>query len=43
MEYQRPASGQQFSIRRGDAAATVGQVAAVLRSFSVGGVFFTET
>ncbi len=43
MEYQRPASGQQFSIRRRDAAATVGQVAAVLRSFSVGDVFFTET
>ena len=39
----RPVSGQQFEIRRGDAVARVGQVAAVLREFSVGGVHFTET
>lgn len=38
----RPVSGHQFEIRRGDAVARVGQVAAVLREFSVGGVHYTE-
>jgi len=39
----RPASGRQFEIRRGGSVARVGQVAAVLREFSVDGVHFTET
>ncbi len=39
----RPVSGQQFEIRRGEAVVRVGQVAALLREFSVGGVHFTET
>jgi aldose 1-epimerase len=39
----RPATGGQFELRRGDAVARIGQVAAVLREFSVGGVHFTET
>lgn len=43
----RPASGEQFELRFGDGAdaakAVVGQVAAVLREFSVGGVHYTET
>jgi aldose 1-epimerase len=38
----RPATGRQFELRRGDAIARIGQVAAVLREFSVGGVHFTE-
>ena len=39
----RPATGIQYEIRRGGAVARVGQVAAVLREFSVDGVHFTET
>lgn len=39
----RPVSGVQFEIRRGEALVRVGQVAAVLREFSVAGVHFTET
>ncbi|MET3805433.1 aldose 1-epimerase [Nakamurella sp. UYEF19] len=39
----RPVSGHQFEVRRGDAVVKVGQVAAVLREFSVAGVHFTET
>lgn len=39
----RPVSGQQFVVRRGAAIVKVGQVAAVLREFSVDGVHFTET
>lgn len=43
----RPASGEQFEIHRGTGAgaakAVVGQVAAVLREFSLGGVHYTET
>ncbi len=39
----RPASGRQFRLSRGDASARIGQVAAVLREFDVGGVPFTET
>ncbi len=39
----RPVSGRQFLVRRGAAVVRVGQVAAVLREFSVGGVHFTET
>ena len=38
----RPATGRQFEIRLGDAVARVGQVAAVLREFSVRGAQFTE-
>ena len=38
----RPVSGDQVEIRRGDAVARIGQVAAVLRKFSVGGAHFTE-
>ena len=38
----RPVSGRQFEIRRGAALARVGQVAAVLREYSVGGTAFTE-
>jgi len=40
---QRPVSGLQFELRRGEAVARIGQVAAVLREFSVAGVHFTET
>ncbi len=43
MTSPRPASGRQFEIRRGAAVARVGQVAAVLREFSVAGAHFTET
>src|ERR1700712_2100450 len=43
MTSARPATGHQFEIRRGNAIARVGQVAAVLREFSVNGVHFTET
>ena len=39
----RPVSGRQFEISRGSAKVRVGQVAAVLREFSVSGVHFTET
>ena len=39
----RPVSGHQYEVRRGDAVVKIGQVAAVLREFSVGGVQFTET
>jgi aldose 1-epimerase len=39
----RPASGEQFVLHRGAARAVVGQVAAVLREFSVDGVHYTET
>ena len=39
----RPASGEQFKLRRGAARAQIGQVAAVLREFSVDGVHYTET
>lgn len=39
----RPVSGRQFELLRGGAVARVGQVAAVLREFSVDGVHFTET
>ncbi len=39
----RPATGRQHEIRRGAAVARVGEVAAVLREFSVDGVAFTET
>ncbi len=39
----RPASGAQFELARGGARAQVGQVAAVLRAFSVDGVHYTET
>jgi aldose 1-epimerase len=39
----RAVSGHQFEIRHGDALVRVGQVAAVLREFSVAGVHFTET
>ena len=38
----RPASGRQFELRRGTATARIGQVAAVLREFTVGGVAHTE-
>ncbi len=38
----RPMSGHQVEIRRGDAVAKVGQVAAVLREYAVAGVHFTE-
>jgi aldose 1-epimerase len=43
MTSPRPASGRQFEIRRGAAVAKVGQVAAVLREFSVDGALYTET
>jgi aldose 1-epimerase len=43
MTSSRPATGRQFELRRGAAVARVGQVAAVLREFSVDGVHFTET
>ncbi|SDO37653.1 aldose 1-epimerase [Nakamurella panacisegetis] len=43
MTAPRAVSGRQFELRRGDAFARIGQVAAVLREFSVGGVQFTET
>lgn len=43
MTASRAVSGRQFELRRGDAVARIGQVAAVLREFSVGGVHFTET
>lgn len=39
----RPVSGEQFVLHRGDAVARVGQVAAVLREFSVGTTAYTET
>jgi aldose 1-epimerase len=39
----RPATGRQFELRRGAATARVGEVAAVLREFSIDGVHFTET
>ena len=43
MNATRPATGRQHAIRHGAAIARVGEVAAVLREFSVGGVPFTET
>lgn len=39
----RPASGEQFILESGGARAVIGQVAAVLREFSVDGVLYTET
>lgn len=39
----RPASGQQFVLRRGNLTAQVGQVAAVLRRFAADDVELTET
>ncbi len=39
----RPFSGTQFQISSGPVTAQVGEVAAVLRSFAVDGVPFTET
>jgi aldose 1-epimerase len=39
----RPVSGRQYEVRRGNAVVRVGQVAAVLREFSVAGIQFTET
>jgi len=39
----RPATGHQYVLRRGAATARIGQVAAVLREFSVDGVAYTET
>jgi aldose 1-epimerase len=38
----RPATGRQFEIRSGAAVARIGQVAAVLRQYSLAGVQFTE-
>ncbi len=38
----RPATGLQFQLRHGDVAAVIGQVAAVLREFSVGSTHYTE-
>lgn len=43
MSGNRAASGRQFVIRRGGAKVQIGQVAAVLREYSVDGVHFTET
>jgi aldose 1-epimerase len=42
-ERPRPASGEQFVLRRGGARAVIGAVAAVLREFTVDGVHYTET
>ena len=42
-ERPRPASGEQFVLRRGPAIARIGQVAAVLREYAVDGVRYTET
>lgn len=42
-EASRPATGEQYVICRGDATATIGQVAAVLRDYSVAGTRYTET
>lgn len=46
-QHPRPASGEQFELRlstqHGPARAVIGQVAAVLREFSVGGAHYTET
>lgn len=39
----RPATGHQYILRRGAATATIGQVAAVLREFTVNGTHYTET
>jgi aldose 1-epimerase len=39
----RPASGEQWVLRHGTSVARIGQVAAVLREFSVDGVHYTET
>lgn len=39
----RPATGEQYLLRRGSAIARIGQVAAVLREFSVAGTCYTET
>ena len=36
-------TGEQFTITRGDATATITEVAAALRHFSIGGVDLTET
>lgn len=35
-------SGQQFVLQRGEATAWIGQVAAVLREFSIAGRHYTE-
>ncbi|WP_029137767.1 aldose 1-epimerase family protein [Nakamurella lactea] len=43
VEAARPASGEQFVLSSGGARAVIGQVAAVLREFSVDGVHYTET
>jgi aldose 1-epimerase len=43
MTAPRPASGEQYRLRSGAVTAQVGEVAAVLRSFAVDGVPFTET
>ena len=39
----RPATGDVHQLRRGEATAHVGELAAVLRGFQVGGVAYTET
>ncbi len=39
----RPATGHTWELRRGTARARIGEVAAVLRGFSVDGVPYTET
>lgn len=39
----RPASGEQFELRRAGARAVIGQVAAVLREYTVNEVHYTET
>jgi aldose 1-epimerase len=41
--HPRPATGHQYVLRRGNATAKIGQVAAVLREFTVDGVPYTET
>lgn len=43
MTEPRPATGEQFVLRRGPARARIGQVAAVLREYRVDGVDHTET
>ncbi|MEO7126529.1 MAG: aldose epimerase [Nakamurella sp.] len=39
----RRATGEQYVLRRGNATAVIGQVAAVLRDFTVDGTHYTET
>jgi aldose 1-epimerase len=43
MSGPKPATGHQHEIRHGPAVARIGEVAAVLREFSVADVHFTET